>query len=368
MATRWMKWNEGTHIFEYSTDGVTFNPLPLDASILTQGVIDPARLPPGTLTGGSNNVFTGINTLSNVYPRLIFNETDATAGLKNWDIGADGSVFRMRTLDDALALIANIVAINRAGQVYIIPSASGVALDITGAINPNVVMSIRNTEAGTNRVAGILLGNDTIPALGQLTAQSSTFTSFAWTRADAITLLGGGAGGLNLSASHANGEIRFYSGGSATPRLTLQVSGNSVFLGTLTERGRATALGEWLSWTPTWSASGTQPVIGNGSMSGRYTRVGKTVHFEFILSIGSTTTIGTGSYYWNFPLTAAGYGTFVGKYLRSGVAYQACFGIFRDANTFQMVAHGASSQFGATVPFAWAAGDTFQVSGTYSEP
>lgn len=45
MATQWMRWNPTTHIFEYSTDGVNFAPMPLNASILTEGTINPAVLP-----------------------------------------------------------------------------------------------------------------------------------------------------------------------------------------------------------------------------------------------------------------------------------------------------------------------------------
>lgn len=45
MATQWMRWNPTTHIFEYSTDGVNFAPMPLNASILTEGTVNPAVLP-----------------------------------------------------------------------------------------------------------------------------------------------------------------------------------------------------------------------------------------------------------------------------------------------------------------------------------
>jgi len=369
MASQWIRWRNDTHIYEYSIDfGANWGPLPLDASILTQGTINPARLPSGLVDPAGNNVLTGVNVLSNVYPRLTFNETDAAVSLRNWDIGADGSVFRLRALDDAFALLANLVGVTRAGQVAIVPTAPGVALDITSGLNPNLAVSIRNTDAGSNRTAGILLGNDTGVGYGQLVINSSGYTPSAWNLAGGFTILGAGAGGISLAASHANGELRFYSGGSANPRLTLQVSGNSVFLGTVTERNRSVAIGDWASYTPVWSSSGTQPTLGNGQLSGRYTRVGKTVYFEFLFVYGSTSNAGTGAYWWNLPLTAAGYATFVGKYLRSGATYQVCMGVFKDANSFQMLAHGVASQFGATVPFVWAVNDQFQVSGFYSEP
>jgi hypothetical protein len=43
----WERWNQGTKIFEKSTDnGQSWTPLGLDASIITQGIIDPSHLPP----------------------------------------------------------------------------------------------------------------------------------------------------------------------------------------------------------------------------------------------------------------------------------------------------------------------------------
>jgi hypothetical protein len=56
MAGKWMRWNETSHIFEYSTnDGVSYIPLPLNASILNEGTVPPAQLP---ATSGSEIILT----------------------------------------------------------------------------------------------------------------------------------------------------------------------------------------------------------------------------------------------------------------------------------------------------------------------
>ena len=34
----------------------------------------------------------------------------------------------------------------------------------------------------------------------------------------------------------------------------------------------------WTPYTPVWSATSTNPTIGNGSITGRYLKVGRTVH------------------------------------------------------------------------------------------
>lgn len=66
--------------------------------------------------------------------------------------------------------------------------------------------------------------------------------------------------------------------------------------------------GSWKSYTPTWTGAGGNPAIGNGTMSGRYTRVGKTVIVSVNISMGSTTTYGSGAYSWSLPFAAANNG------------------------------------------------------------
>lgn len=76
----------------------------------------------------------------------------------------------------------------------------------------------------------------------------------------------------------------------------------------------------WQSYTPTWTASTTNPTIGNGSLVGRYMRIGKTVHVSITIAGGSTTTAGTGTYLFGLPTTSA----------NNGVAY---VGVARFTNT-----------------------------------
>jgi hypothetical protein len=61
----------------------------------------------------------------------------------------------------------------------------------------------------------------------------------------------------------------------------------------------------WTQYTPAWTSSGTAPALGNGTSIGRYLRVGKMVTFNLELILGSTSTIGTGSYSLSLPVAAA---------------------------------------------------------------
>jgi hypothetical protein len=53
-----------------------------------------------------------------------------------------------------------------------------------------------------------------------------------------------------------------------------------------------------------WSSTGTQPVLGNGTLTGHYNRFGTNrVIFTFQLTMGSTTTFGTGTWFIRVPIT-----------------------------------------------------------------
>lgn len=57
----------------------------------------------------------------------------------------------------------------------------------------------------------------------------------------------------------------------------------------------------WTTYAPTWSASTTAPVIGNGAIGGRYLQIGKTIRYHISVLMGSTTTYGTGNYTFTLP-------------------------------------------------------------------
>lgn len=75
----------------------------------------------------------------------------------------------------------------------------------------------------------------------------------------------------------------------------------------------------WTSYTPTWTAS-TNPVLGNGTLIGRYLKVGRTCTLHINLTTGSTTTYGSGNYAWSLPFASANAGcTYIGHaHLLSG--------------------------------------------------
>jgi hypothetical protein len=132
------------------------------------------------------------------------------------------------------------------------------------------------------------------------------------------------------------------------------------------------SLGAWQGYTPTWGAvSGTQPVIGNGTLSGRYQKIGKTVHLWARILMGSTTTYGVNQWTLSLPVPA----------LAGGIV-QILPGRIFDAsapNAYLAVAHltngttmtleaqgtGETDAMAQGIPITWAAGDYVVIQGTY---
>lgn len=61
----------------------------------------------------------------------------------------------------------------------------------------------------------------------------------------------------------------------------------------------------WQAYTVAWTAGTTNPSLGNGVMTGRYARIGRTCHVAIRLVPGSTTNFGSGTYLFSVPFTAA---------------------------------------------------------------
>lgn len=138
----------------------------------------------------------------------------------------------------------------------------------------------------------------------------------------------------------------------------------------------AAAPGAWASYVPVWSSSGTAPALGNGTLTGRWVQIGKTVHAAVKLVAGSTTTFGTGGYSFTLPVAAAtnvdrsgsanltdasagGGGHYVGTTLIS-TGTPTVFTVFEATTHAQLVPAGPAA--------AWAVSDSWTFSLTYEVP
>jgi hypothetical protein len=58
-------------------------------------------------------------------------------------------------------------------------------------------------------------------------------------------------------------------------------------------------------YTPTWTAAGTPPAIGNSSVVARYMQIGKMVHAYGKITFGTTATFGTSAWAFALPVNSA---------------------------------------------------------------
>lgn len=127
----------------------------------------------------------------------------------------------------------------------------------------------------------------------------------------------------------------------------------------------------WAAYTPVWATSGTAVSLGNGTITGRYTQIGKTVFARIVLTMGSTTTYGTGAYTLSLPVTAqAGVPNMcIGQIFvqdASPVNSYMEAAICNTTTTINLVSYAAPGAFaGPTAPITFAASDVVNASIAY---
>ncbi len=139
-----------------------------------------------------------------------------------------------------------------------------------------------------------------------------------------------------------------------------QITNNSnEFVDILTEPTSA-----WTAYTPVWASTGTAVALGNGTISGRFMQFGKVGFATGILTAGSTTTYGTGTYTFSLPAgwTAAGaVGTVVGIGRVYDVSvttrYVADAEVGTAGTVISLGTHAATTDVSGTVPTTLASGD-----------
>lgn len=137
----------------------------------------------------------------------------------------------------------------------------------------------------------------------------------------------------------------------------------------------AAAPGAWANYVPVWSSSGTAPALGNGTISGRWVQIGKTVHVKVRLVAGSTTTFGTGGYSISLPVAASTNVDSVGAaYLNDasagGGGHYNGITVVRTVTptTFLILEASSHAQLSAVGPVTWANTDAWDFSLTYEVP
>ena len=125
----------------------------------------------------------------------------------------------------------------------------------------------------------------------------------------------------------------------------------------------------WSDYTPTWT--GGSPAIGNGTLTGRYLRMGaKTVFVNIKLTGGSGTTWGASAWSFSLPVSNALVGlftVFAFDAAPSATVYPGMAYIGSGTTLVPIVSAGTAAGTGVinTTPFTWTTSDILEISGFY---
>lgn len=124
----------------------------------------------------------------------------------------------------------------------------------------------------------------------------------------------------------------------------------------------------WLTYTPALTASGTNPVLGSSTISGRYKRIGKLVRYEIILTIVTGGAFNAGVGAWRFglppiaPLATADRAH--GSALIDAASKTGGYTVGIATST-SVTAWGSAGAVGAASPAAPANGNKYILQGSY---
>jgi hypothetical protein len=222
----------------------------------------------------------------------------------------------------------------------------------------------------------------TLNATGSLLGTSS-FATQALTSSIAVTALttrtSTNATYFPIFVDSSNGSAAPETLWSSTGNITINPSLGSVsatsFTGSLTGSVNGAVIDNtaWVSYTPSWTANSSNPVIGNGTITGQYKVIGKTCFVRGNIVMGSTTTFGSGEWYVSMPFTASHADAILmtANLLDNGSAWynavlngaRAGFN-FKTAIQYQATG-GTANDVNSTQPFTWANSDRFLWNGSY---
>jgi hypothetical protein len=221
---------------------------------------------------------------------------------------------------------------------------------VTSAIQTQLNNKANSNTSPVITLSGDLSGSATLTNLGNTTLNATIVANSVALGTDTTgNYMSDISAGTGIAISHTPGE-----GSTATVSI------------------ESTA---WTSYTPTITADGGGFALNNGTLTGRYKQVGKTVFFKLKFVFGSTTAAGTG--HWNFSLPVTAYDanfTFSAAILDNANAWYGGIGngnYTGSTSSFAVIIPGTSAavttwaSVGNGGPFIWGSEDNITITGSY---
>jgi len=128
----------------------------------------------------------------------------------------------------------------------------------------------------------------------------------------------------------------------------------------------------WTAYTPAWTATTTNPTIGNGTITGAYLQMGKTIVGMWAKVVaGSTTTFGSGFYSLSLPVAphANWAAPLLTRYKIGGTIFTGQVHAYSGSTANQAAdvsaAGGALATVSTTVPGTFASASELHMTGSY---
>lgn len=122
-----------------------------------------------------------------------------------------------------------------------------------------------------------------------------------------------------------------------------------------------------------WTAVTANPAIGNGTWAGAFQQIGKNIDFRVVITMGSTTTYGTGQWRVALPVTPKSgvrWRFSDCEALDTGTNQYSCAGVWDSVSSTILIFRigggaAADSAVTSAAPFAWGSTDMLTISGRY---
>lgn len=122
------------------------------------------------------------------------------------------------------------------------------------------------------------------------------------------------------------------------------------------------------SYTPTWGGASGNPSVGNGSITGSYVRVGNNLlQVQIALTIGSTSTGGTGRWTFSLPVAPSEQTVFAAicEDASATTRYGGSAWVTPGTGVFAVALGSGMNGISSTNPMTWGVGDQLYLNGIY---
>lgn len=271
---------------------------------------------------------------------MVYNGTDGKQGVR----GVKATNFNGNVQEFAVDSGSQSLTFDCSFSQYSAPTGSGKFAVVISPTQQLAAVPRKFIAIETNGTPAFDFGgcNDTFVTCGFLADLKYT--------ADSRGVLITGCRIANQVALTVNGHNNTITGCDINPQITIANGADNIAIGMNSYNSlpiidnsgnNRNLIDVWVqSYTPTLTSGGTAPSLGNGNISGSYSRAGATTTIGGELNIGSTTSLGTGGLLISLPMTKQTGDVFVGGTVymnRGGVIYSGFVQIAGGATTLSLL-------------------------------